>query len=168
MQGALDGGGQLFGVFHLGHSYAGATGGGFHENGQLKLVEYGVDVHLIAVDKLGFGESYNAETAHQRVAVAFVESKHRGVEIAGGVFHPYHVEIALQTAVFARVAVHYHKSEVETYFLSVDADRKIVLVQRQVAAVVGKIKPLVWFDDNAVRLVFFFVESLENLVATAN
>ena len=85
-----------------------------------------------------------------------------GVVAAGSVGDAEHVEVALQHAVFAGVAVDDDKGKVE----AVDAgDGEVVAVDGDMLVVVGQAVPPLPVDDDFVDVVFLVVEGFVYLAS---
>src|SRR5690606_10606529 len=93
------------------------------------------------------------------VAKAFVEGNCRYDSIAGGIGHIYHVEIALQLAVFARRTVNGYKYSFKVYFLPLYVYRKVVFIHLDALAAMLMI-PAVSCDDYLKYLIFGFIQVL--------
>ena len=110
----------------------------------------------------GAGDADDAEILDNGVAEAFVEGEGRGVETAGGIGDAEHVEIALEDAVLAGVAVDDDEGEVEVF----DAlDGEVASIDREVGAIVCEPVPVGTIDDDFIDIVFFVVEVVVNLAA---
>ncbi len=159
-EGFAYGGHKIFGTFDFGGGHTAATSGRFDEEGQRELAEDGVGVDgLVAVDKFGFGQAHHAEAAYHGVAITFVEGERGGVEAAGGVGYVQKVEVALEHAVLAWVAVDDDEGEVETHGVAIGALKgEVGTVDGEMTAIVGEPIPAIAIDDNLVDIVFFVVE----------
>lgn len=169
-EGFADGGQELLAALHLGGGHTAAAGGGFDEDGvchaRHQLVELGVGGRFL-VEEDGLGDLHQTETFHHGVAIALVEGEAGGVETAGGVADAQHVEVALQDAVLAGVAVDDDEGQVEVHLLSVVGDREVAAVHGPVLAVVLPVPPCA-VDNNLVNIVFAVVELTIHLAAAGD
>ena len=160
----LNGRQQLVGRFDFGGGHAAASCGGFDEEGiaECGIVDFVERGLRHVVEENGTGYIDDAEAFDHRVAVAFVKGEGGGVVAAGSVGDAEHVEVALQHAVFAGVAVDDDKGEIE----AVDAgDGEVVAVDRDMLVVVGQAVPPLPVDDDFVDVVFLVVEGFVYLAS---
>ena len=165
-----NGGQKLLAALHLGGGHTAAAGSRLDEDRVVhtghQFVELGVGGRLL-VKQDRLGDLHQTETFHHGVAVALVEGEAGGVEAAGGVADAQHVEVALQDAVLAGVAVDDDESQVEVYLLAVVRHSEVATVHRAVLAVVVPV-PALAINDNFVNIVFGMVQLAIHLITTGD
>src|SRR5215208_1786865 len=85
--------------------------------------------------------------------ISFVERERRCRSIAGGIRKAEHIKITLQLTILAGTAMHTDKYRVETGFLSMDLDGKIIPVYVGPASRLVFIEPSLCININLIHFI---------------